>query len=64
MQISSFKKKLMRRSYAIAETLPIIKKVQLINMKKFAKIALNDKSKSFIMHIVILKALEMIIYPF
>ena len=45
------KKELTWRSYTIAEALPIIKRVELINKKEFAKAALNENSKTFVMHI-------------
>ena len=43
--------KLTCRSYATAETLPTTKQVELFNKKEFAKAALDENSKTFVIHI-------------
>ena len=55
-----------RRRYTIAETLPMTKKVKLINKKEFTAAALNVNSKTFVMHIVALdiEGTNMAIHPF
>lgn len=50
------------RSYITAKTLLIIKYIKLINKKKFAKIILDKKLKTFVVYIATLKTLEIIIY--
>lgn len=45
INIQFVEKKLVWRSYTITKILPIIKKVQLIDKKKFAKTALDKKSE-------------------
>lgn len=58
MQIYNLKKKnLNRRSYTIAETLLISKKVKLINCRKFAAMALNKNVKTFVVYIAALLAI-------
>lgn len=47
-------KKLEWRSYTIAEVLPTIKKIELINKREFATVTLNKNAKTFVVHIVIL----------
>ena len=44
-------KELTWRSYTTAEALPITKRVELINKKEFAKAALDEKSKTFVVHV-------------
>ena len=57
MQISSLqKKKLTFRSYTTAEALSTIKRVELINKKEFAQVALDEVSKTFKVHIAALEA--------
>lgn len=50
-------KKPTQRFYTIAKALSIIKKVELINKKKFVKIALDKNFKTFIMYIATLETL-------
>ncbi len=44
-------KKLTWRSYKTAKTLPTIKKVKLIDKKKFIVTAIDENSETFIVHI-------------
>ena len=44
-------KKLAWKSYTTAEALPTAKQVELINKKELAKMALNEKSESFVVHV-------------
>lgn len=39
-----------------------MKQVKFIDKKELAKTALDEKSKTFVMHIAVLKALEMTIH--
>ena len=48
-------KKLIWRYYIVAEALSTTKRVELINKKQFAKTALDEKSKTFVVHIVTLR---------
>ena len=57
MQIYSLQKKLTWRSYTAAEALPATKRVKLIDKKKFAKAALDEESKTFVMHVAALEVL-------
>ena len=50
------KKKLTWRSYIAAKALPITKRIELINKKEFAKTALDEKLKTFVVYIAPLKA--------
>ena len=45
-------KELTWRSYTTAEALPTTKRVELINKKEFAKAALDEKSETFVVHVV------------
>ena len=45
------KKELTWRSYTTAEALPTTKRVELINKKEFAKVALDKNSKSFVVYV-------------
>ena len=49
-------KTLMWRSYTATEALPTTKRLELINKKEFAKIALDEKFETFVLHVVTLKA--------
>ena len=40
------------RSYTTAEALPIIKQIELINKKEFAKVVLDENSETFVTHVV------------
>ena len=44
------------RSYTAAEALPTTKRIELINKKEFAKVALDTDSETFVMHVVALEA--------
>ena len=44
-------KKLTWRSYTIAEALPTTKWAKLINKKEFAKVALDENSETFVVHV-------------
>ena len=45
------KKKLIWRSYTVAEALPTTKRVKIINKKEFAKAALDENVEAFIVHV-------------
>ena len=49
-------KELIWRSYTAAEALPITKRVELIHKKEFTKVALDEESETFVVHIIALKA--------
>lgn len=57
-----FLEKLTWRSYITAEVLPIISMIQLIDKRKFAKVALNENLKTFVIYIIVLEA-KLSIYP-
>ena len=44
------KKELTWKTYTIKEALPTTRQVQLINWKKFAKVALDENIKTFVVH--------------
>ena len=48
--VQFLKKKLIWRSYIITKALPTIKQVEFINKKKFAKVALDENFKTFIIY--------------
>ena len=48
-------KKLTWRSYTVAEALPTTERVELIDKKEFAKAALDEESKTFVVHVAALK---------
>ena len=50
------KKELIWRFYTAVEYLPIIKRIELIDKKEFAKAALNEESKTFVVQIAALEA--------
>ena len=50
-------KELIWRSYIAAEALPTIKRIELIDKKKFAKAALNEKFQTFMVYVSALEAL-------
>lgn len=58
-------KKLIWRSYTTVKALPIIKKMEFIDKKEFAKAFLDENSKTFVIYVEILEALiiKMTIYP-
>ena len=49
-------KKLTWRSYTAAEAIATTKRVELINKKEFAKAALNEESKTFVVHVATLES--------
>ena len=49
-------KELTWRSYIAVEALPTTKQVKLIDKKEFAKTALDEKFKTFVMYVAALKA--------
>ena len=51
-------KKLKWKSYIIAEVLTTIKKVELINKREFAAIALDENVEMFVLHVAILFAVS------
>lgn len=50
--------------YTTAKTLLFIQRVELIDEKKFAKTALNENFKTFVLYVAALKAPQMAIHPF
>ena len=56
-------KELTWRSYTTAEALPTTKRVELINKKEFAKAALDENSKTFVVHIVSLSSTLLNVHP-
>ena len=52
------------RSYSAAEALPTTRWVELIDKHKFVKAALDKKSKTFVVHVAALEALEPVVNPF
>lgn len=57
-------KKLEQRSYKTAEALPTTKRVELINKRGFAAVALDENVETFVVHIAILStAPTMQVYP-
>ena len=64
MQISNLpRKKLIWRSYIIAEALPTTKRVEIIDKKKFAKLALDKHIEAFVIYVTSLNFNSMPIYP-
>ena len=52
------KKKLTWRSYTGTEALSTTKRIELIDKKKFAKAALDEKSETLVVHVAALEALS------
>lgn len=50
-------KKLIWRTYSIAEILSITSQIKLLDKKNIAKIALNENSETFVIYIAALKAM-------
>ena len=50
------KKKLNWRSYTATETLSTSKQIELIDKKEFAKAALDEESKTFVVYVAALEA--------
>lgn len=57
-------RKFIQSLYIAAKTLNITQQIELINIKEFAKTALNKNSKTFVVYIAALKILKIIIYLF
>ena len=51
VNVQFVEKELTWRFYTTAEALPTIKRVEFINKKKFAKVALDEKSKTFVIYV-------------
>lgn len=56
------KKKLTCRSYTTAKTLPTTKQVEIIDKKKFTKVALDENVEAFLMQVTFLSLSLMTIY--
>ncbi len=54
--------KLIWRSYIFAEALLTTSWVELIDKKKFAKAAINENSKTFVVHLSALHVTQLLIY--
>lgn len=52
------------KSYTSAEALSTIKQIELIDKYEFARAILNKNSKTFVVHVSAIGALEPTIYPF
>lgn len=52
--------KLTQRSYTIAEILPRINRIELINKKKYVKMLLDKNLEIFVIYIIALKAIIVI----
>ena len=50
------------RSYSAAEALPTTRQVELINKHEFAKVALDENSETFVVHVAALEALKSAIH--
>lgn len=48
--------KLIRRSYIVTKILPTTNKIELIDKRKFAKMALNENFETFVVYLAALKA--------
>ena len=53
------KKKLTWRTYTIAETMSTFKKVELIDKYNFIKVALDENSEIFVIHVAALKVVKL-----
>lgn len=51
-------KKLEWRSFTTAEALPITKKVDLIDKRKFAAVALDENAETFVMYVAVLETMS------
>ena len=56
--IQFVEKELIWRSYTTAEALSTTKYVELIDKEEFAKVALDEESKTFVVHVAALEALS------
>ena len=54
VDIQFAKKYLISRFYTAAEALPISKRVEIIDKKKFAKAALDENIKAFVIYVTVL----------
>ena len=52
VDVQFIEKELTWRFYTIAKALPTTKRVKLINKKEFAKVALDEKSETFVVYVV------------
>ena len=56
-------KSLTSESYSAAEALPTARRVELINKHEFAQTTLDERSKTFVVHVVAMEALDLAIHP-
>ena len=54
VKVDFVKKELTWKAYTIAKALTIIKRFQIIDPKKFAKVVLDLKQEAFVVHVVTL----------
>ncbi len=52
--------KFILRSYTVAETLSTINRIEIIDKKEFARVALDENSKTFVVYVAVLKVLTTI----
>ena len=57
-------KELTWRSYTTAKALPTTMRVELMNKKEFAKVALDKNSETFVVHVTSLSSTSLDVYPF
>lgn len=57
-------KALISKAYTITEALPTTSQVELINMREFVNVTLNENSKTFVIHILVLKITKNLIHLF
>ena len=63
VDIKFAEKELTWRSYTVAEALPTTRRVELINKKEFAKVALDENSETFVVHVATLEVPKITIHP-
>ncbi len=56
--------KLTWRSYTATKALPTTSRVEHIDKREFAKVAMDKNSKTFVVHMSALDVAESLIYPF
>ncbi len=56
--------KLTWRSYMATEALPTTNRVELIDKREFAKVAMDENSETFFVHMSALDVAELLIHPF
>ena len=61
--IQFVEKELTWRSYTITEAPPTTKRVELINKREFAKAALDENSKTFVVHVASLSSTPLNVHP-